>query len=46
MLVADPRTFDRSPSERPFGPAEPQRAPLTQDPPLDPPSRFWVELDA
>ena len=45
-LVADARPLAASPGERPFGPVDPDAMPLSPDPPLDPPSRFWVEIDA
>jgi hypothetical protein len=45
-LVADARPLEASPGERPFGPVDPDAMPLSPDPPLDPPSRFWVEIDA
>jgi hypothetical protein len=45
-LIAEPRPSDAAPTERPFGPADPDGPPLSADPSLDPPSRFWVETEA
>ncbi|MEO8228310.1 MAG: hypothetical protein ABI628_00965 [Chloroflexota bacterium] len=45
-LVAERLPIEAAAGERPFGPTDADGLPLGTDPGLDPPSRFWVEIDA
>ncbi len=45
-LVAEGASIVPSAGEHPFGPEDTEDLPISPDPPLDPPSRFWVEIDA